>query len=127
LRGLDPTAVDDDGAAISSRVRYAPKQFFGDLVNAKITQSKFLWGPGDADGANFKATYSFFVGDDPVTATAAAADRSVTLTTGGNQSLDRQRTRAACAILQIANSTLGKTWQIESAGVLVSPSGRVRS
>ena len=123
LRILDPAARDDDGALITSYVDYGPLQFHGPMMNAKIVQSRLLFGD---NGTNFGATFDLRVGTDPVTARVASPVYSRTLTLAGYQSLNRHRERGACAILRIGNAELSKTWAIEQLTLLVAPSGRVR-
>lgn len=123
LRQLSPTALSDDGAAITSFVDYPPQQFQGPMVDAKIVQSRYLFAD---NGSNFAASYSLRVANDPVTALNATTSYQQFLSEGGYEGLDRHRQRGACAILRISNNQLNKAWAIEKTTLMVAPSGRVR-
>jgi hypothetical protein len=126
LRLLDPASNSDDGTAISSLVRFAPISPVGQMLQAKVVQARMLWGKGVAD-ANFSVTYKMYTGTDPVTASAAAATYSKTITAGGYQSIDRTRSRGNTFIFELSNTTNNKSWELEQATLLYSPSGRVRA
>lgn len=130
LRHMDAAASDDDGTAITSSVRYAPVMPSGDMVLAKIQAMRLLWGTNPNDSP-FNAIYSLAAGNDPVSATANADaaqwSHQGTITQGGYQSLDRQRSRGNSFVFQIDNAADGSAWAIERGSLLIAPTGKVRA
>jgi hypothetical protein len=127
LRELNEEALTDDGSLISSRIRYADNQILSSLLNAKITQMRFLWGTS-TPFPHFNVTYKLFAGDDAVS--VSLLDDPVymkRIIREGYQELDRTRTRGGCFTLELSNDILDTAWQVEEINFLAAPSGRIRT
>lgn len=129
LRVFDGAAYTDDGVAISSYAVLAPIKLIDSMSLGKITRARFVW----ADLPSFGAGYQYFMGDyeqdaaEAALATMPAPAHTTNVTAGGTQPLDLQRVRGGALALKLTGGAIGRTWALEQAELIVSPSGRIRS
>lgn len=124
LRLIDPTALGDDGTAITSVVTIGPKALGagGPFDQGIISGMEFWLGEFPANQVNL--AWEMQVGNDAVTALAGSnVGGSGTFTTTGRQQKTLTRSRGCYAVLELTSSTLGDGWTFELCAVLVKYGG----
>ena len=117
VRFFDPNALDDDGTAISSRIRFTPITPGGVFASSRLNDIHIV-----TDTRSGAVNFSLFTGDTAQTAntaaTSGAARLSRVLVAGRNTSM-RQRISQNTLVPVMAHSVVGESWAFESGGATV--------
>jgi len=121
IRRVDPTAADDDGTGITSKVRFKPILAGDPAGKLRLEETTAIMGSGSGDvdlriyaGQTAEELYD-----------AATARMKKVLTAGRNPSI-RQRIQAAALAVELGQSDASSRWALERLNVRVSPTGRAR-
>lgn len=120
IRKIDDDAADDDGTAITSRVRFTP--LISDDPNREIKLSEITPVLAANSGAVDLKVYAGQTAEQAATATTPRLTKSITA--GRNGSL-RQRVRGAVLSVELSQTGAAR-WALEKLSGLVAPVGKPR-
>jgi hypothetical protein len=128
VQKLTETDKSDDGTAISSQLTFAP------YLSSNITESILEWVDvilGEPQtgfaGTDYNATVQVFAGSTVEQALSSPRlTRTKTFTAPRRQFRWLNRTRGNAFLVKVSNSTLNKTWNLETIVGMVMDGGLVR-
>jgi hypothetical protein len=123
LRQLSGTFLPtDDGTAISSQIRYAPKTVGGADLNSLLTSVVPILSEDTTSSATFRI---FADGTPQLAATSVTPVVARTIGPGRNSNV-QQRVAGNAVCLEIESDDASESWAVESITGIVEPTGRVR-